>query len=192
MNWLKKIWHDPVGSKVISFGLIAVIVAGYTTAKGAWLSVWAAIVKGFWWFFETSAIYNWFWLLWAALTIFVARKIAIAFFEGRSAETVSLTEYDQEVFFDVQWRWGYADSEIINLTSYCKKCDYQILGTRHNLLGMEEGVKYMCEDCGYESEVIEGTRSQIENRVLRYIHKRLRNGTWRDIVIEKLAEQGDP
>jgi len=191
MNWLKKIWHDPVGSKVIAVGVVTAIAVGITTAKGAWPSVWAAIKVAFLWLGETSAIYNWFWLLWALATIVMAGAIAIAYAQSRSEQTVSYEEYNGEIFFGVRWGWRYVNGDVAHLVSFCAKCDYQIYGTQGYEMGMEDALIYTCEDCGHKSEAIEGKRSEIENRVLRSIHKRLRNGTWRDVVEEKLAEQGE-
>ena len=190
MNWLKKIWHDPVWSKVIAVGVIAVIAAGITTAKGAWQSVWAEIIGAFLWLGETSAIYNWLWLLWAIVTLIVMGMIAIAFVQNRTMETVSFKEYNEEVFFDVQWRWQYADTMIVNLTSFCSNCDYQVFADSGLPYGASQPTVFQCEDCEYSPKPIDCSASELESRVKRSIHKRLRNGTWRNVVDQKFAEEG--
>jgi hypothetical protein len=175
---LNKIWKDPVWSKVIAAGIIAALAA----VSGYFLGWWPRLIslaKKMWQFMlSTTPLPNW---LIGILIIGTtgALSILIILFKATSSKNVTLKTYNDDIFFNIHWRWN-CDSfgGIHNLSSFCPTCDYQIYP--RNIVGYAaagDHIVYLCEECKETIHDFNVGQSvvAIEDRVIRLIQKKLRS-----------------
>jgi hypothetical protein len=89
------------------------------------------------------------------------------------------TEFEWE---GVLWRWQYgSDGRMHTLVSFCVQagCDMQTFAEAGRFFGAgSETTIYPCDRCRRRPE-IEGSRNQIESRVIREIQRLLRGDGWK-------------
>jgi hypothetical protein len=90
-------------------------------------------------------------------------------------------EFTEFEFLGVLWRWNYSyRGDILQLVSFCAQpqCDMQTSGELGQFYGpYNQTTLYKCDRCGHTAEV-EGTRENIENKVIREIQRLLRRDEW--------------
>jgi hypothetical protein len=86
LHWLKKIWHDPVGSKVIATGIVAVlgIIAAAITTLGWWAVIWQFLLA-------TQVFENWRWIVMGLLLL------GLGFMLGRPTHSLPSNARKSEV-----------------------------------------------------------------------------------------------
>lgn len=85
--------------------------------------------------------------------------------------------YKKGEFYGIIWRWDYniTNKRIINICSFCPKCDYQVIP-----YDVGPNVVFKCEDCGNEIGRFYMSYRDMENRVERSIHKVIRKGLYKN------------
>jgi len=82
-------------------------------------------------------------------------------------------------FFGIRWCWSYgSDGAVVDLFSLCPACDYQVYPIDAGIYRAAPRIAFRCEDCGRNLGQFEGVPEQLESRVIRGIHKKLRANTW--------------
>lgn len=169
----KGTWHDPVWSKVISgIILFALGVVGSYFLKW-WPSIGRSVVSV--WNFLGAKTPVWNWLLivstiWITLT-FIEARLASDTAKKRAAPP----PYTSDEFFGVRWRWHYAGREITGLHCLCLKCGLQIYFGNASFYDVIPRVASRCDDCGREVGPFDGDYEALESRVIRLIHRNLRD-----------------
>jgi uncharacterized membrane protein YhaH (DUF805 family) len=187
---LKRIWNDPVWSKVIAGGILTILalIASYflnlwhyiadflKPATGLFVYLWE--LKS-----STTAVTNW---LLAVIVIFALctlfNVIGLAVNRVRSAEKPEITwqSYREDLFYNIRWRWGYVNNRLADLRSYCANCDYQIFPKRSDRF--DDNIHYDCESCNSLLQTFDEPYPQIESKIARFIEQKIRNEKWREIV----------
>jgi hypothetical protein len=167
MNLLKRLWADPVWSKVIS-SLILAIPAGALIRW--WSHCVTTVVAGWEFLIETTLVANWLLITLALGTLGFIIIVIIAFTENRSTPSLSWTAYVLDTFDDIRWRWRYGvDGAIHDVCPFCPRCDMQI--NPHMLPYLNEyRTIFRCDSCGFERQ-IDGGLHEIEHLIKRYIQK---------------------
>ena len=145
---LKKIWVDPVWSKVIAAGIVAVAAAVATYFAGWWPKVGRAVSRLGDLAVAVTPVPNWLLALFILCAIVV---LAILLITGwaiavPSKEGSSFRAYVEDEFFGIRWRWRYGnDGAIYSLVSFCPRCDYQI--GPQNISGFRaiDHLEYRCD-----------------------------------------------
>jgi hypothetical protein len=174
---VKKVWNDPVGSKVIATGVCALLAAA-----GAWW--WHDVVNATiaLWNYVTADIVVPRWVagvvsLWALLTtgLLVALRIeAVA--EAKSPN--DWRSYRTDEFFGLRWRWKLFDNgRPYDICVFCPACDYQLNPEHDNPYYAVDAIRFQCH-CGHAPWRYQESWDSLESRVTRTIQQRLRNGTW--------------
>ena len=180
---LLRLWRDPVWSKVIAAGLLAVIAVAWTSVKGAWPAVGRAAVSAWAWVGSASQVANWLlvilWLLAGIAVAGIAVVIWESFTRGADKSTgSSWRNYKTDHFLGLKWRWDYtSNGEIIGIGVFCVRCDYQIRPVIEHMLRGEQ-TTFPCDECHHNVGPIAGSYYDVEDQVERKIHKRIRNDTW--------------
>ena len=182
----KKIWADPVWSKVISAGIIAIVIGVWAYLSGYTLTVvdWCRDA----WIFITaySLVPNWA-LAIGALLAFAAVVRIIVFAWPSQSEIPTVPKwkrYKKDSFFGVMWVWDYGtNDQPSNIHSLCPECQCQIAPQYEDRWPNGTYFHFDCDACSYKVEPVEGVYSEIENKVVRFIQKKLRTGEWGNVAL---------
>ena len=171
MKLLRKVWNDPVGSKVISALVLGFASAGYT---------WRTAILG-----AISTLWSFLWaktpvpnaiLVIASLAIlacFAAAVIAILASRETSQEIVE--SYRTDSFEGIKWHWSYgADHGIKSLYPFCPTCDYQILPQEVGGYAAAPRTRFFCDVCKATILELNEPFGVIEGKVERMIHREIR------------------
>lgn len=199
---LRRIWHDPVWSKVIATGLCVAIpwVVNRLFHWWSWSALFIkfenALRKG--WAFALSTSPTPHWLIGLAglvIILFIAVLVSALMPTARSEEQIlpigrsagldqpAWHAYTTDTFYKVRWRWTYENSGQATIpVCFCPRCNCQLVV--HNLgqmTGMDTSGFY-CVSCDKYVEKIDKSLDEVEQGVTLLIQKNPRNGTWADVV----------
>ena len=184
LNILKS-WHDPVWSKVIAGTILAIgsfITMYFFDLLTVFKSAAKLIVK---FVFLATAVPNLILIITGLLSIPTVALILYLIKKKISpSKTTPVTlawwsAYKSDCFFGLRWRWKYSGTEepkIYEVSTYCPKCDYQVYGQRTTI--WDTPIAFYCDCCKQQVAVINETYSAFENKTIRHIHQKIRNGTW--------------
>lgn len=181
MTNIKRLWHDPVWSKVFAGAILAVIGLIGSYFLKWWGPIGRTCKVAFEYFGESSTLSNWvlliLWLFFAAMVLLIGIVTWAKFI--LPPDRPNWLSYKSDEFFGIRWRWCYGTgNQILNLCSFCPKCDYQIFPdsiTGHNYL---EQYIFHCDYCGYISREFEESPNSINSKVERFIQQKIRNDSW--------------
>lgn len=170
---LKKLWNDPVWSKVIA----GAIPAGGISLATYFLNWWPAI--GYFarntydYALSRTPLPNW---LIGVLGLLSAHTIIalLATIWQKVFPSQPWRKYTTDKFLGLRWEWKYfSDGEIDDLRAFCPKCDFQ--------LGIEDTNEYSylceirCDNCGQDLSKFNNTYLDLEKKVIRLIEQKIRN-----------------
>lgn len=171
---VKKIWGDPVWSKVISNTIWFIMAAAGAHAVAHWWKPVSTALIHFWDYLAAdAAVPRWlFWLLVLGVVGTVVRAGAIAFSRS-SAE--AWRSYTEDEFHSIRWHWKLSDSgRPYDLYALCRKCSFQLDIARDENM-FTPCTTYTCP-CGGTSVPFNDRLMSVENRILKLIQQRLRTG----------------
>ncbi len=175
---LKRIWADPVWSKVIATAIVAVGVLGAGWFFNLLSSAWGLVLTAFSYLGSTTLVWNWLLLIMAGCTLLV---VGMILWESRGPKGKNnqpeWTQYRSDEFAGFRWHWRYNSfEEIVDLFPCCPTCDYQVLGRKEPFW-----LDFECHSCGKTVQVNEDLE-ELESKVRRLIQQKLRTGSWRAVV----------
>lgn len=178
---LKKIWSDPVWSKVISAGILALLASLYATVSGSWGSVWHGV--GVAWDYITADVLVSRWalsLLWVWALLATTLIIAVAVHNVSQSKSVvnDWRSYRSDNFFGLKWRWKLHEAQPYDICAFCPVCDLQLDPQYENHFRVTAVMQFQC-DYGHGSWPFQETWNSLEDRITRMIQQKLRNGTWK-------------
>jgi hypothetical protein len=176
MNKIKKIWNDPVWSKVIS--AIILLTLSYFVGIISW--IWYLIKYFFNLLTDQINIPIWIFL---SLVFFVFISLLLFLknvFKKDDLETIKIQDYYEDIIFSIKWRWSYAsNNEIVRLNAFCPACDYQLYPYKASSFEIIEDIGFKCEDCGKDFGVFNHNYSVLEDKVIRKIHQYIRSDEYK-------------
>jgi hypothetical protein len=184
----KKVWHDPVGSKVIGSAIYAAVAgaAVWLAYRLHWLPGWmtrtaATVWRNAWAFLlASSAVQHWLLILLVLLsvpTILLAAYLAWTLIFPEKATGPDWTSYTTDSFGGLLWRWRYANGDIDRLLSFCPVCDLQLFPDSTSTLA--DRISFHCESCGETIATHQGPYRYFEGTIKRLIQRKLRTEKWR-------------
>lgn len=177
---VKRIWNDPVWSKVI-----AAAVIGAAAIVGSYLLGWWPIIKDFFqsiisFALSRSSIPNWVLCILLFSIICWLVFIVVRVWQALLTET-GIQDWDTYVsdnFFGIRWRWRYGqDYDVRHLLPFCPVCDLQV--HPHEIM-VFPGARsiYRCDRCNQLLAQIDMSWDELQDRVVREIHRKIRAETW--------------
>lgn len=168
----KGIWHDPVWSKVIA----AVILFVLTAAGTYFLELWPTIGRVAWtvgdFLIAKTPVWNWLLILGGILIVAIAAIVISAFNAAGKAKSPAL--YMTDKFYGVRWKWRYVSGDVDALHCICLKCGLQVYFANVGTYSFFHQVVSKCDDCGAVVGPFDGSYEDLESRVIRMIHRNLR------------------
>lgn len=174
---LKKIWHDPVWSKVIAgVALAALAVIGayfldWWPAMTQWLGAGVRLLG------RSSSVPNWLLglLVLLALPAVVVGATLLAARRGDDWRS-----YTTDNFYGLRWRWHYIGDGIPDrLATFCPNCDFQVFAQDASSFRSVPRIAYHCDGCDSQLATFDEPDVSLHHKVERLIQQKLRNDTWR-------------
>lgn len=179
---LKKLWHDPVWSKVIA----GVILAAGAAIGAYFLNWWSAIGT----FFASAgdfaraptSIPNWGLLILGLLslpTVVLLSALAWQAVYPQKSTPLSWRTYTTDIYFGLRWRWRYLDDGLIYDThTFCPHCDFQVYAQDVSSYRFIDHIAFHCDSCGRHLGEFQESPASLENKTKRFIQQKIRNGSW--------------
>jgi hypothetical protein len=182
-NWLVTAWHDPVGSKVIAAGIIAVLAVAGTTILGLWPAVWSAIAGAFHFLAATSAVPRWLLAILGFCALVVALVTCLLI---RDFCFSKWRQYRSDTFDRVEWRWEYSwRGVILYLRPHCPGCQCRMVPTEYRDGNWQPFVRFDCDSCKRKYGPLEGPYRQLAESIERRIDHKLQTDEWSKVVTAK-------
>ena len=170
----KKLWKDPVWSKVIATGLIALIASAGVYLLG-WLPTLIDVLAKFWNFvIASSSVPNWLIGLMAIPCLLLCWALVVELKDKITAsdsEPINWKSYKRDNFFGLLWVWRYSGNSIEGLHSLCPNCEYQILPRDASAFAAVPRFECKCDDCGYSAGSFEEDPRELLHKVELKIQK---------------------
>ena len=194
-KFFRSLWHDPVGSKVIS----GIILAGGSAFAVYWLNWWPTIrtwggnIVSF--FAASTAIPNWLFFFVLCPLVLIGVLITVVFlrdcFFPPQPASPTWENYTTDLFFGVRWRWRYSETrKIYDLCTFCPHCDFQVYARNVSAYEVIPHIAFQCESCGRRLGDFPESLDSLENKTRRFIQQKLRNDSWRNSESNEANENG--
>lgn len=180
---IKKIWHDPVLSKVISSiiiflgSLIIFYLVGLWSILGSFLQQISSLAV------TKSNIQNWLLAFLGILTIWKLCDVFKKLFYRPTRPRDAFRSYRKDKIDGIVWRWNYANSPYGALyrgsvVPHCPKCGYEL--ELVGILRLSDPIIFRCGRCNKNirelkrSVVQRNTREKFINDIYLEIERRIR------------------
>jgi len=176
---IKEIWRDPVWSKVISSGVVFLIVFIGTYLLNVcpqiwnWLSsMWSIVIS-------STLTPNWLLGLMVILCGFLVLVKIKDWFTAKEQE-INSQNYTTDSFLNLIWSWQYVGGQIDHLHALCPECECQIK-PKINFDYYDDGYyNYNCNFCSYSPGFINDNPEVTNHKIRLKIQKVLQTGEWKN------------
>lgn len=177
---LKKIWNDPVWSKVIAAGILA-LIAVITTYLDWWPNIWTFLSNSLAFIKAYSLVPNWLLAIFGLLAI--PTIVLITFFmysllKPNSQNTPDWKTYTSDTFFGICWRWQYYNNAMNDMHTFCPHCDFQIFPQNASAYNAVDRIAFHCDSCHRSLGSFNEPYISLENKAKRFAQQKIRNGSW--------------
>ena len=123
---LKRIWGDPVWSKVISSAIIGLFVLLGSYWLGVWPSIKTYVQSLMGYALKDSSIPNWIILI-GIISFFFSVGVILKRLWRRFSPP-DWKDYTSDELLGINWRWRWENNRIAGLIAYCPTCDMEVHG----------------------------------------------------------------
>ena len=179
---LKKLWNDPVWSKVIAGAILAVGTLLGTYFLDWWPTIGRFAKDAYNFALSPTSLLNWIigvlGLLAAPTIIGLLAIIWQKIFPSSSSAT-DWRNYTTDKFFGLRWRWRYfGDGKIYDVHTFCPHCDFQIYAEDASAYRAVDRITFRCDSCSQRLGEFDEPFASLENKVKRFVQQKIRNGSW--------------
>lgn len=167
-----------ITSRVVAGVLLAAVLWGATFIPGlfAWLSIKAGLLSthlGY-----PSELPNWGVYL---LVITSVPSLMLLINAIKKDKGQSITEYTQDHFWGLNWRWSYIGDQPHDPWAFCNTCDTCLVYLESGVY-KQKAISLHCETC--ESKLLEqdGDKQYLIDKVHRQIDRKIRTGEWINVI----------
>lgn len=175
---LKKLWNDPVWSKVIAAVILAVAALLGTYFLNWWSTISRKVIDAYNFALSPTPLSNWgigvLSLLATSTIIGLLARIWQKIFPPSS----HWQNYITDTFFALRWRWRYfEDGQICDVHTYCPHCDFEVYEDVSSAYRTVDRVAFRCDRCGRNLGEFNESFASLGSKVKRLIEQRNRNGS---------------
>lgn len=180
---VKKLWNDPVWSKVIAGVILAVGACIGSYFLNWWPRIGSFIRKAYEFIFFTTNVPNWLLGILVILclpTIFIVLALLWERIHPKKQNDVSdWRSYKTDIYFGLRWRWKYFDDGgIYDAYTFCPHCDFQVFPYKASGYRIIDRIGFHCDSCSRDLGEVDESQDSLENKVIRLIQQKLRTGSW--------------
>jgi hypothetical protein len=173
---LKKVWNDPVGSKLIAAAIIAA-VGGWVAYhwSNVWLPALQRVAAAAWAFLLAKSLLS-HWAVGLLLLgdvlflVLLAWVVLIATQAGKEKPPEYLS-YTSDNFYGLKWVWKYEGMVPRILAALCS-CGFQVNPDDNSIFA--SSLRFHCENCRRTIPVEGHSWGSLQDAVMRHIQLRLR------------------
>lgn len=177
---------DSIKTNVIG-GVLTAAVLGI--AGGVWAFVpsawkWFTDLLGSVWAHLTSpaTVPTWWLYILYAVGAGVLLVVALAVRESFKKTTgPTFTDYKEDRFFGVVWRWRYAQGGPTGTWAFCPRCDTVLVYSYRHDYGDTKTTLH-CETCRVDLATEPGDKDDLVGKIHRQIDRKIRTGDWKNYV----------
>lgn len=178
-------WKDPVWSKVISAGILAIVGAMGATFLDWWPAIGSSIRTAWSYALLPNQLPNWLiWIVALALlpTVMVLGAVLRQTILPSSGDAgPSWRTYIQDDLLGLRWRWHYLDDgSIKGVAPFCPRCDYQVFPHHASAYGVVERIGFHCDSCSVDLSEFDESFESLRSKIERFVQQKLRTGAWRN------------
>ena len=165
-EWFKQIWNDPVGSKVIAAGIIAIISAVFPFIIKA-IGITTNIEDAF------KAVFTFKVNIWLAIAIVVVIMIIRGLIQRHKEKNQKVpvppfvNDFVESYYQNLKWKWRWQWSPtynfyyVVDLNIECPHCHQGVLNLGY--------MNYTCVKCNeeYDYSLIHGGPDSVENQIIQ-------------------------
>jgi hypothetical protein len=179
----KKVWGDPVWSKVISVGIIFLISTLFASVNW-WTEIRSALSAGLSFLTQDVPTPRWFfWLLVIGVAVGISTWGAVLLSIKKDRPMVDPTSYKKDVFFGIRWRWTLnRNMQPFNLAMFCPVCDCQLDVKGDQSYFSIPHIVCECFNCKKTAVSFDESIDDLESRVERLVQMKLRDGSWAEVL----------
>ncbi len=168
MKIFKNIWSDPVWSKVIATGILALLA--YYISPDKWTTYIISKVSSLvTWFFGLTETPNWL-LTIMAICVFLVVIILVVRLLGDSKQ-----RYTSDIFQGVEWHWTYDSlGRVSDLYPCCVKCQCQTIPNDVGAYRTQPKIVFICPSCDDVTSIFDKNTFDIEHEVKLFIQQKIR------------------
>lgn len=181
---VKKLWNDPVWSKVIAGVILAVGATIGAYFLDLWPSIGSFIRKSYNFVFLTTNVPNWAIGILCILslpTIVLALALLWEWIHPKTQnDSPGWRSYKTDIYFGLRWRWKYYDDDggIYDVYTFCPHCDFQVFPYNTSGYRIIDRIGFHCDSCDKDLGEVDESKDSLENKVIRLIQQKLRTGSW--------------
>jgi hypothetical protein len=178
---LKKLWNDPVWSKVIAAGIVGGLGIAYVSYKNWWSAIWLGLTNVRAYLASPTPVRHWvFGTLLFGTLVAVGLLIAIAVVVlqaklGNYSGPDHLA-YNSDQFYGLKWVWRYDEGRVELKGVMCLRCDFQV--GPDSTSRFDNRVRFHCDSCGQTVPVEGQSWDSLQSVVIRLVQQKLRNETY--------------
>lgn len=184
MERLRRVWKDPVWSKVIAGAITTAGIAIYAFVNerfARWIADSASFIGNS--LARPTTIPAWSLIL--VVVVSAVLPIAILFLlSRRQSEQLAPSDphqdYRDDIVFDFRWRWSFGyDQRAFDITMYCPRCDYELKPRMFEGSHAEKG----CYRCSYKPSRALGyveDEDHLTHAVALEVERRARSEEWKN------------
>ena len=184
---IRKIWKDPVWSKVISVGILLLIGIISDHYISWWERLKINLSKFILYLNQTVELEYWkFYLLILSTSLFFLLVILIIFSILKEKSEHNKLKYPWEkyttdIFFGVEchWEYLYNSTAPMNIHYLCPSCQYELHPKNHyNIRYSDDTTIFRCENCNTTYEEVLINPRYIENKIILKVQQKIRTNSW--------------
>ncbi|EJL6539184.1 hypothetical protein ACN1SV_003657 [Vibrio cholerae] len=170
-------WKHPVVSSVASGLILAAITAAGTYILGYWSWLKNIVFNMFLFLTLPLALPVWLVSILAIFTVVTILKLIFSkIYNIKPKQSFSLSDYNKDTFWGVEWNWSYIGGRIDRLVALCPHCKYELV-SEQNYQNYRE-TKYKCNDCGYVVSISGESDFDVRQNVCQKVKQKMRTGAW--------------
>lgn len=119
--------------------------------------------------------------VWLLALLIIGTLLLVLVVIARSCQhATTFIDYHTDLFLGILWRWRYDSRGTVHSpVPFCPHCDMQLRGRRRSSYTVIEDIEFHCDGCNRRIAEFDFGWDELEDRVIREIHRVLRNDEWR-------------
>lgn len=177
---IKKVWSDPVCSKVIAVAILP-LLAYISTFFINWFPAFVSFLsRALEFFLMETSISNWLLTLLALCTLIIIFKFLTYAWSSLYPRKHSWTDYKSDNICNLKWTWDYDfEGQIFDLTPLCEKCCFEIaINQNENEYSGEFSTRYICKSCGNIAGPFSESNQKMMTIISKTIYHKIRTGAY--------------